>query len=125
MSDDFGRFTAGRDKIYEFALYSISNNLFFGNYIGYIHRISSSSHNIFLEILCDYGLIVFCAFVCFLVYRIYVFIKYGCLEEIPILIIFVSCAFEQMTSGYMFFQNNFMFLLGLLMANRYKKLYTN
>lgn len=119
--ENLNEFTSGRDIIYEYAFDSLKENTLWGNYIGFIHKVSSSTHNIFLEIACDYGVIVLCVFLMVMLYRVYVFIKLRGIDDKLLLIIFASCACEQMTSGYMFFQNNFMFLVGFLMTSRCTK----
>ncbi len=117
---DVERFSAGRIEIWRYAVKSASENILWGNYIGFIHKLASSVHNIFLEILCDYGVFVFVTFLIYMIYMIYTYIKFRPLDDVPLLIVFFSCACEQMTSGYMFLENNFMFLLGLIVATKCK-----
>lgn len=118
LSGDMEQFSARRNDIWSYAFDSLSENIFWGDYLGFIHKVSTSVHNIFLEILCDYGIFVFVVFIVFLLYRTYLYVKNRPVNNIPLLIIFTSAACEQLTSGYMFFQDNFMFLLGLLMARK-------
>lgn len=108
-------FLSGREKIYEYAYNHVFDNIWFGGNIGHIHEISSSYHNIFLEILCDYGMFVFFFMVIFLLYLLYGFFKKNEKKDCLVIIVFISCASMQLTSGYMFLERDFMFLIGILM----------
>ncbi len=119
LGESLDSFSSNRVAIWELAIESIKENFFFGNYIGFIHEVASSCHNILLEIMADYGILVFCAFIIFLFICIrneYSFARHE-YKYIMMLLISVSCI--QLFSGYMFLDMYIMFFIGTLLSRKF------
>lgn len=113
-------FSSGRDDIYAYVLESIAEHPFLGDYIGYIHWKTSYAHNVFLEVLGNYGILVFMAFVIFLIYVFYDILHESQYYYKQCFWVFSSgfCALGMLSEGH-FFDNYLMLIFGMYLSGKF------
>lgn len=113
-------FSSGRDDIYIYVLDAVAEHPFLGNYIGYLHWKTSYAHNIFLEVMGNYGIPVFVIFLIFLLYVFYDVLQNSTYFNKQCFLVLASCFIARgMLSEGHFFDNFLMLIFGLYLSGKF------
>lgn len=113
-------FSSGRDDIYMYVLDAVTEHPFLGNYIGYIHWKTSYAHNVFLEVMGNYGIPIFVIFLIFLLYVFYDVLNNSTYFNKQCFLVIASCfiAHGMLSEGH-FFDNYLMLIFGMYLSGKF------
>lgn len=116
------KFFSGRDDIYAYVFESIAAHPFLGNYIGYMHWKTSYAHNVFLEVLGNYGMLVFLVFCVFVFYAFFNILWKSNYQSRKYFLVFFSCFIPigMLSEGH-FFDIFLMLMFGLYLSGKFKE----
>ena len=118
--DGEGSFSSGRDDIYMYVLDAVTEHPFLGNYIGYIHWKTSYAHNVFLEVMGNYGIPIFVIFLIFLLYVFYDVLNNSTYFNKQCFLVIASCFIARgMLSEGHFFDNYLMLIFGIYLSGKF------
>lgn len=120
--DGEGSFSSSRDDIYMYVLDAVAEHPFLGNYIGYIHWKTSYAHNVFLEVMGNYGIPIFVIFLIFLLYVFYDVLNNSTYFYKQCFLVIASCFIARgMLSEGHFFDNYLMLIFGMYLSGKFTR----
>ncbi|MDD6597325.1 O-antigen ligase family protein [Anaerovibrio sp.] len=115
-------FSSSRDDIYMYVLDAVTEHPFLGNYIGYIHWKTSYAHNVFLEVMGNYGIPIFVIFLIFLLYVFYDVLNNSTYFNKQCFLVIASCFIARgMLSEGHFFDNYLMLIFGMYLSGKFTR----